>query len=90
MRDNGIRVSCRLAIEPNFRELHMLEAVEDVLRAQMDLRRQLEQGLGAAIDGVRGGPWHHQEDGLRLEDAGAGNGCFQILREGRALQVRRR
>jgi hypothetical protein len=40
------------------RELHVLEAIENVLRSEMDFRRKHEQSVGTAMERVGGVPGH--------------------------------
>ena len=61
-----------------------------MLGAEVNLGRKLEQRLGTAIDRIPCGPRHHQENRVRLQNAGTAENLFEIARERFLLYVLRR
>src|SRR5262249_14794882 len=60
------------------RDAHILEAVEDALRPEMDLGGDRQQLLDALIDGLAVGPWHGDEHRVGRERARRIDGLTEI------------
>ena len=65
-------------------ELDLVEFVQDLFGAKMDLHRQRQEGLGAALDDLGRRPRQQQVDGVGLERADARHRLGQIAVERRA------
>jgi hypothetical protein len=59
-------------------DAHIVEAVEDALRPEVDLDRHLEEFLDAAVDRAGLGPWRHDVDRFGVERARALERLAQI------------
>jgi hypothetical protein len=71
-------------------ELDLVELVQDLLGAEVDLDRKRKEGFGAAFDGFGRRPGQQQEDGVGLEAADAGDRLGEVAIEHRFAHFRRR